>query len=280
MARRPLTEEIAAVRTICRTLGLGHVTPALLKAAHHTTLLIPSLQMVARVQSAEPIGAARQRAGRELAVVRHLAAEGAPVIGPSGDRIAGPHVAGGMVATLWPHVAHAGHPDEADASLTAAALDAVHRGLQSYDGALPSYTETLDRCWQVLSDERKCASLLEGDRVLLTRQYRRLREAVEAHAHERVPLHGDAHLGNVLLGHDGPVWTDFENACLGPCALDIAGLPPTAWPHFHDADPMLIRLCADLRSICVAVWCWAEVDRSYEVREAAEYHLGRVREWE
>jgi Ser/Thr protein kinase RdoA (MazF antagonist) len=38
------------------------------------------------------------------------------------------------------------------------------------------------------------------------------------------PVHGDAHLRNVLWTPDGPLWTDLENACSGPVEYDLAAL--------------------------------------------------------
>ncbi len=249
MARMCPAEEIAAVLDICRGIGLGQVTPALLKAAHHTTLLLTPLPIVARVQSGEAIDVARQRAFRELAVMRHLASQDAPVIRPLAGEVAGPHVASSAVATLWPYVEHRGHAGDEDAALAATSLASVHNGLQSYAGDLPSYTETLDRCWTMLTHGSAAAMLSIHDRELLAMQYRRLRDAVEARTCERVPLHGDVHLGNLLLGRAEPVWTDFEDACCGPRELDIAGLPRAAWSLFPDTDRALIRLCADLKSV-------------------------------
>jgi hypothetical protein len=71
---------------------------------------------------------------------------------------------------------------------------------------------------------------------------------------------------------------DFEDVCRGPREYDIAGLPFSAWSHFSDVDQTLASRFADLKSVCVAVWCGANISRSAEVREAAEYHLHRVRE--
>lgn len=277
MARASLVDEIAAVRVICRELGLGEVTPTVLKAAHHTTLLIPPLMMVARVQSAEALDMARRGAVRELAVARHLARRGAPALAPLGDKLAGPYAAASSIVTLWPYVEHERTADEADAALAAATLDSVHQCLLNYHGKLPPYTRALDRCWDVLANGRVSTTLADDDRDLLEAQYLRLRQEVEATASRWVPLHGDAHLGNLLLGRRGPIWTDFEDACLGPCEYDIAGLPSAAWLYFGNADQALIRRFANLKSVCVAVWCWAEIARSAEVREAAEFHLDRVR---
>lgn len=262
---------------MCRDLKLGEVTPTVLKAAHHTTLLLSPLKLVARVQSAEPIDAARLRAIKEVAVARHLAHRHAPALAPL-EEWAGPHVAASSVVTLWPYVAHERTADEADATLAATTLAFVHRALLDYGGELPPYTQALDRCWAVLADDEAIAALTGRDKDLLRTQYRRLRRGIETTISSWVPLHGDAHLGNLLLGGRGPLWGDFEDACLGPREYDIAGLPFAAWSHFSDADQALARHYADLKSVCVAIWCWADISRSAEVREAAEYHLRQVRE--
>src|SRR5438552_531733 len=91
-------------------------------------------------------------------------------------------------------------------------------------------------------------------------------------------IHGDPHLGNVLMTSNGPRWTDWESACVGPVEWDLACLPETALPSFPTVNAELLTVLRDLRSVCVAVWCWAEPDRAPEKREAAEYHLRRLRE--
>lgn len=278
MGRASLDEEMAAVRAICRELGLGEVEPSLLKAAHHTTLLISPAMLMARVQSSEPAVAAWRTAIRELAVVRHLADLGAPVPVPLEEKLAGPHLTASSVVTLWPYARHARAADEADAILAAETLRSVHQALQGYGGELPSYMQALDRCWSVLADTSASSALSGDDRDLLKDQYRRLRREVETAAGRQVPLHGDAHLGNLLLSDSGPIWTDFEDACLGPPEYDIAGLPSSVWLRFAQVDQQLIQRCADLKSVCVAVWCSADVARSAEVGEAARHHLRRVRE--
>ncbi len=276
MARAPLADEIAATCTLCRALGLGDVSPILLKAARHTTLLIAPPGIVARVESAEPADTAIRTAHRELGVTRHLAGRDAPAIAPLDAQLAGPHVTRAGIVTLWPYVAPLRPADDADAMVAATTLAAIHHGLRDYRGDLPPYTAMLDRCWTVLVSG-VCA-LAPADRELLATHYRRLRAALDART-PMVPLHGDVHLGNLLPTARGALWTDFEDACRGPPEMDIAGLPKAAWPRFAAADPMLIRQCADLKSVCVAIWCAADRSRSVEVRAAADYHLHRVRQF-
>ena len=42
------------------------------------------------------------------------------------------------------------------------------------------------------------------------------------------PIHGDAHRKNLLKTEKGWLWTDFEDACGGPTAWDVACLVRTA----------------------------------------------------
>ncbi len=52
--------------------------------------------------------------------------------------------------------------------------------------------------------------------------------AVQAHENSQaVPLHGDAHPGNLLSTPTGPIWTDFEDAWRGPIDWDLACLELT-----------------------------------------------------
>jgi thiamine kinase-like enzyme len=37
-------------------------------------------------------------------------------------------------------------------------------------------------------------------------------------------LHGDAHFGNLLVTRDGLLWTDWEDAFLGPVEWDLASI--------------------------------------------------------
>ena len=237
MPRASLDVEIELVRAICRRSGLGEVEPTLLKAAHHTTLLIQPLDIVARVQSSGKPGHARRIAARELAVARHLARRGAPVVAPL-PGLAGPHVSAGAVTTFWPYIAQARCAVDADGALVAETLTTVHRGLRSYRGVLPPYTQALDGCDAVLADnDGAMASLAAADRALLGAELRRLRAQIEATACAFVPLHGDAHPGNLLIGPGGAAWIDWEDVCLGPVEKDIADMPRTAWRAFPGGRP-------------------------------------------
>ena len=278
MERAPLDHDIAAALEVAARFGLAATEASVLKLGHHTTVLLRPAMVVARVQSAEPLNVAMRMAGREIDLLRHLSKVGAPVLAPLPGPLTGPHRVGRAVVTLWPFVENR-PAEERDAISAAQALRAVHQGLRSYPGELPPYTDMLDHCAEVLADPARSPALSTADRDLLQFHLQRLRDEVGAGAAEVVPLHGDVHLANLMVTARGAILIDFEDACLGPPELDIAGLPPEAWSVFADADQGLVARCAELRSVCVAVWCSADPERSDEVREAAAHHLGLVRDW-
>jgi aminoglycoside phosphotransferase (APT) family kinase protein len=278
MARASRQDEANHVAALARRLGLPAEPPRLLKAAHHTSFLLAEAGLVVRVLSGEAIEWAMTRARRELAVVRALHRRGAPVAAAADPRLAGPHRMSAMMATLWPYRPHERVADETDFGIAAETLAAVHHALAAEVPPLPPFTDTLDRCGRLLADPAALPLLPLADRRLLQDMAGRLRRAVEGAGGRWVALHGDAHPGNLLLGGAGPAWIDWEEACRGPIEWDVASLPPAAWPLFPTADLERVAACGDLRSLCVAVWCWVEPERSDALAEAAEYHLGRVRE--
>jgi hypothetical protein len=70
---------------------------------------------------------------------------------------------------------------------------------------------------------------------------------------------------------------DLEAACLGPLEWDVVNLPTATWSKFGKLDDGLMHLFSDVRSLCLAVWCWAEFDRSAAASEAATYHLAELK---
>ena len=98
-------------------------------------------------------------------------------------------------------------------------------------------------------------------------------------------MHGDAHLANVLRTSSGPVWTDFENACLGPRELDLAcneiraraqGRTPADdefLAGYGDHDELLVSRLIPVHALFLAAWTFALAERRPEVRPSAEQRL-------
>ena len=82
------------------------------------------------------------------------------------------------------------------------------------------------------------------------------------------PLHGDAHLRNVLAGPDGPLWNDWEDTTLGPLHWDAACLiAPSVVSGSDDGarealraagldalDPAELSIWTDARILQGAIW--------------------------
>ena len=157
------------------------------------------------------------------------------------------------------------------------ALREIHVALATYPGRLPSFTVAIDSCRRLLQEGTALPALPARDKDFLLVEHDRLRMLLAAAAVTPVPVHGDPHLGNVLITSSGPLWTDWEPACVGPLEWDHSCLPGTSAVS-PIVDQEMLALLRDLRSVCVAVWCWADPDRAPEKREAAEFHLHRLRE--
>ncbi len=84
-------------------------------------------------------------------------------------------------------------------------------------------------------------------------------------------------MGNVRVTSSGAIWLDLEAVCIGPIEWDVVFLPGATWRQFPQIDEALMRLLADVRSLCVAVWCWADFDGNAPTRDAAIYHLGELK---
>lgn len=275
--RVSLETELAAASAVAARAGLGDTQPRVLKLAHHTTVHLAPTAIVARIQ---PGGRSREsiaKLERELAVAAWLAARDAPTVRPASKISAGPFYENGCAITLWQFVD--GRPAESDEDAVAAAraLKFVHQALDAMAVGLPSFTLAFESCEDILFDASKAPRLGRGDRDFLQEIYREFRAELDRHELRCRPLHGDAHLGNVLVTGSGVLWMDLDDVCTGPLEWDVACLPPRAWPEFPEHDGDLLPLLAAFRSLCVTAWCWADFDRAPDIREAATYHLDQLR---
>jgi len=272
------TDEVLAraLRAADRAARRGPSAPEaiVLYRSRRICLLLPEIATVVRLASADE--ASLEAAARELDVSRYLADRGAPVIGPARGAPPTPVVAEGFVATLWPHVVHteAGYDNHAEVARAAHALRRVHEAFADYPGALPAYGDRIEECRRLLQRADALPALAEEDRAFLLRAYDDLSRSLADFSVVGRPIHGDAHMGNVFVTPTGPLWTDFETACLGPREWDAAAaLHP---PAFQPLDAGLYDILCDMRSLCVAVWCSA-LAGDPEKRDAARTQLAQLK---
>jgi len=118
----------------------------------------------------------------------------------------GPHLENGRYVTFWTYARRApAMPPEAGSSLRA-----FHDAARGFDGELRSFDPRPEalRIAELVGDE--CGAVLRTAAARL-----------EVPTLPQQPVHGDAHLGNVLAGG---LWLDMDEACLAPPEWDLACL--------------------------------------------------------
>jgi hypothetical protein len=198
---------------------------------------------------------------RELDVARHLAREARPSAAPLQSH--------DVVLTLmleW------GSPCGRTSSMPSHGcgrryrgerVATVHEMLIEYAGELSAFTDAIEGCRVLLQERPSLPALLpKRSRVLLdqsTSDYERLLRMIAGDI-ATVPIHGDAHLGNVLMASGRALWTDFESTCRGPLKWKLSCLPEESLVSFPSVDRNRLAALWDLRSLCVAVWCSNDID--------------------
>jgi hypothetical protein len=266
----------ASVAVACR-LGVTCDEPIVLKDSNNTIVHLAPAPIVAKVATTTIRDRDARLLERELSVGRYLSVRGAPIAAPTSSVPPGPHRHGATLLTLWE--LHDHDPDRAiDLPLLAAALKGLHDAFLDYPGELPDYIDQLKRAGDVISHESRTSLLKPDDRAFLQGVQQRLLHDVQSLDIESQPLHGDPHLdGNVLRTPSGPVFIDFEAACIGPKEWDLTALPKDVAEHYLLVDFDLLERLRLARSLCVAAWCWMQPGRAPEVDEAAQFHLAHLR---
>ena len=274
-----------AAVAVAREAGLDVREPRLLRDLTNVLVHLSPEPVVARVPMTFTRLRGRNWIERELELTRFLARSGAAIAGPCRSVAPGPYERDGFLVTLWEYVEH-DRERPLDARRAGEALREVHerlaaapaRGLQHF--AWLEEIETLVGLLRLSSAERS----LFRDALAASRA------RVESLDLALQPIHGDAHLGNVLRGPAGPLWSDFENVCLGPRELDLActeirarsrGREPEddeLLAGYGDYDRELVSLLIPVHALFLAAWTFELAGRTPEVRPQAVKRLGWVRE--
>lgn len=156
---------------------------------------------------------------REIAVAEYLARHRAPVIPVHPDLPPGPYEYLGYTLNFWQFVTRV--DEEADSRLIGATLHQCHILLRTFEEPLPELailTESLS-----LLDTLEERKLFPDETIGLLRD--RLRISLEVlRGFPMQPLHGDAHMGNLMNTTLGLLWTDWEDTFLGPVEWDLASI--------------------------------------------------------
>lgn len=257
--------------------------PVVLRDGSNVLVHLAPAPVVARVASltanVRPDIAATM--AKDVALAGYLAENGIPVAAPSGELPPGPHRLWGRHVTFWTFVEH--EPDHVwRPEQVGPLLAELHAAMRYFPGALPS-VPPLDVVTALgyLGDD---PLLTARDRTGLLDAARRI-EAMSFTA-ETVPLHGDAHPGNLLATPNGPVWTDFEDAWHGPIGWDLACLMGTgrldgraavaSYPNLPEDSVLAPMLMA--RRLQTLVWSMVFLRRFPSPQRHADV-LARLAEW-
>lgn len=202
-------EAIAASEQLGHRLGLRFTQAELIAEGYSVRVRLgPALSRVI-TDGCRLRGDPRPWLRREVAVAGWLAARGAAVARPWSDP--GPHEVADTAVSLWtfePLSEAAGAPSPAQ----------LGQALAQLHGLLADCPLKLPLLAGPLADIHTGLRLSRNP--LLHRTATRL--LPELDGWPRRPLHGDVHPGNLLHSARGWLWTDFEDACLGPPEWDLA----------------------------------------------------------
>ncbi|HVE63845.1 MAG TPA: aminoglycoside phosphotransferase family protein [Mycobacteriales bacterium] len=201
---------------------------------------------------------------REVAVCSYLAAAGASIVAPwSGG---GPYAALGLEVSLWEWMEP--RPQPVSAEVYGALLKDLHDALGGYVADLPTLVGPLT--------DIAAAQCVSDNRILHRAADRLVPLAL---TWPRRPLHGDAHLGNVLHTSAGPRWIDFEDVCVGPVEWDLASRTVTAAmvdAYPGELDRERLEECRDLRNLQVLAALLTDSVQNSALYDAV---TSRLRRW-
>jgi hypothetical protein len=182
-----------------------------------TLVLRLSDSLVARV--VQDVNGPRQGTewfARENAIALHLTQNGAPIIPLHSGLPPGPHEHLGYPMNFWQFVTSTNTPPLP--SEIGRTLHQCHLLLSSFSSPLPKLA-ILTESLSIL----KTRDLFPKD--TLERLVRQLTQAIDIlHTAPHQPLHGDAHMGNLMQTTDGLLWTDWEDTFSGPIEWDLASI--------------------------------------------------------
>lgn len=200
-----MSDHVAAALAAARELGLPVGDPHVIDGAANLFVHLRPAPVLARVTRVVDRGPEALEA--ELAFALRAAERGAPVVPPADDRVHGN-------VTFWRYVEHR-RVGPGDGPAVGHALRELHDAMRDADLELVRF-DRLDEAAGV------AARLDHPDRQLMLDAIAVARERLAALTLEERPIHGDAHMLNVLITEDGPLWADLENVCRGPVEYDLA----------------------------------------------------------
>ncbi len=284
---------IATVRSLSIELTLHPApTPTILADRSNLVLHLHPHPLVARVAMATSlVRVGIQWLRREIDISRHLDAAGALVTRPSVRIDAGPYERDSLVISFWELETVV--PELIDPHAAGAGLAHAHRCLATYPrDELPLWGGVTE-AREVYARGRANASFDPHELAQLDAAWEKVDTIVESAPRRSASfqaVHGDAHINNVLPTPRGALWTDWEDAFVGPIEWDIACLRSRAElfgeerdvidamtrAYDGDYDVDLARELGLVRNVQVICWLAVFAERQPELLPRMRARIERL----
>lgn len=269
-----MTAAEAAVAACARELGLAFDEPVTVRGLTNTLVRLAPSAVLARVATSPDAGDGPERIDRELTVLAFLHDRGTPVVAPAEGLPLRAHERDGFRFVFLRFYEQLGRPSQLEAGR---ALRRVHDTLLDYAGELPALQLLLDRVDALIAGSA-LDELSAADRELCLSVHERVSAGFTSAAWEPRPLHGDAHLENVMQTAEGPLWHDFESTCLGPLEYDLCWFGLAVRSAYPPLDEQLLALCLAHRVLGSLLWAAPRLGEDDHVRAEADRCLRFLRE--
>lgn len=239
-------DALAVTRALAHELGVP-AEPVVVADRSNLVLRLdaPEAPLVARVAMATSlvrIGMPWLR--REVEIARFLAERDAAVTRPAERIDPGPYERGGFVISFWR--AERLVAELADPASIGATLAALHQELAGYPEERLPLWGGFEEARQVFERAKRGGSLARDELRKLEQGFERaerILESARARSASFQAVHGDAHIKNALASERGTLWTDWEDAFVGPVEWDIASLRSRAELFGEDRE-LIEAACA------------------------------------
>lgn len=244
---------ISASKAVAREAGVRFDGHQVLRASQNLCVRLGGTGVVARIAWTRDGG--EDRLARGLAVMSFLAQHGAPVVRPHPSFPDEVVVNDGFRMVFLEYQQATGRITRRRLGRS---LRELHEAMKAYPDSLPSFEETfLFPVERLLAGRQETGALTGAERSSLTALLQETTAVVAGYDLPRLPLHGDAHAGNLIATPRGALWHDFDGVCEGSAHWDVAcmGGDRRAKAAYGPLDRGVAKDFRTLREIYIAVWC-------------------------
>jgi hypothetical protein len=210
------------IQAATRVLATHGITPDRCDVLQDGSTLVLRLSETLVARIVKDTGGARQGTqwfARENAIAQHLTEQGAPVIPLHPALPPGPHESDGYPMNFWEFVTRV--EEEPSPEEIGKTLHQCHAVMRSFPQRLPSLAIISESLGMLPG---LAAKNLFPDTTLQLLHEHLSRGLSGLASHPQQPLHGDAHMGNLMNTTRGLLWTDWEDTFSGPVEWDLCSV--------------------------------------------------------